>query len=151
MASLKECYKSDGELVGDVPCDPNAAVSACCRPDSVCVTNLYCIDFAGNKVPGTCTDQGWGSLPNPACPCPARKIAFSLIFTSHIQASRIWLTKLPSTRFRLRRKQHTRLPRQRDFLFRRQLLLRQRQHRLLLQRPRHCPNLLRPDGTDSYR
>src|SRR5271156_1002944 len=70
--TLQVCYENNGLPSGDVPCDPNAVTSACCGVGGVCVSNLNCVDPSGGSVPGTCTDQGWGSLPNPACPCPAR-------------------------------------------------------------------------------
>jgi hypothetical protein len=68
------CYDSAGKLGPDVPCDPNANVSACCGSGSVCVTNLYCLDNYGDNVPGTCTDSNWGVNPNPACPCRPSKL-----------------------------------------------------------------------------
>jgi hypothetical protein len=83
MASV--CYQNTGKPAGDLPCDPNANVSACCGAGSVCVQNLYCFDNFGDNVPGTCTDSNWGTNPDPACPCPPRKLCkrvklFSLTF-----------------------------------------------------------------------
>ncbi|RDW56923.1 hypothetical protein BP5796_12990 [Coleophoma crateriformis] len=65
------CYDNTGKLASDnVPCNPNAAVSACCGIGSVCVSNLYCYDQFGDNVPGTCTDETWSTGNTPGCPCP---------------------------------------------------------------------------------
>lgn len=76
-ATATTCYKYSGQIgdtgtddaVDDVPCDPNAQVSACCGAGSICISNLYCYDanITTPNVPGTCTDQ---SFTGPACPCP---------------------------------------------------------------------------------
>ena len=70
--TLKQCYDSTGLLrENDVPCDPNAKVSACCGTDgSQCIDNLHCINPAGGSVPGTCTFSSWVSGTEPSCPCP---------------------------------------------------------------------------------
>lgn len=62
-------YTGTDDAVGDVPCDPDAQVSACCGPGSICISNLHCYNanIEIRNVPGTCTDQ---SFTDPACPCP---------------------------------------------------------------------------------
>lgn len=78
-ATAATCFKYVGQIgdsgtddSGDVPCDPNANVSACCGAGSICISNLHCFNDAITtpQVPGTCTDQ---SFTNPACPCPPGK------------------------------------------------------------------------------
>jgi hypothetical protein len=67
----KQCFLSDGTLVtNEVPCDPSAAVSACCYKTSFCISNFYCWAGLGtNRVPGACTDPTW---EDPACGCPCK-------------------------------------------------------------------------------
>lgn len=67
----KQCFLSDGTLVtNEVPCDPDAAVSACCYKTSFCISNFYCWAGLGtNRVPGACTDSTW---EDPACGCPCK-------------------------------------------------------------------------------
>lgn len=77
--NLKKCYNADGSLSSDIPCDPNANASACCRVHdargaSKCAFNLFCLDPSDALVPGTCTDHGWLTSSNPACPCPPRTL-----------------------------------------------------------------------------
>ena len=76
LVTATTCYKYSGQIgktgtdsSGDTPCDPDAAVSACCGAGSICISNLYCYDvnLTTPNVPGTCTDQ---SFTDPACPCP---------------------------------------------------------------------------------
>ena len=61
------CYEYDGTISTDFPCNPNAAVSACCSAGWECVSNLYCQHSAGVQRVGTCTQDGWSST---ACPFP---------------------------------------------------------------------------------
>lgn len=69
--TLKQCYDSRGLPGDNIPCDPNAEVSACCGTGgSQCIDNLHCINPSGGSVPGTCTFQSWVSGTEPACPCP---------------------------------------------------------------------------------
>lgn len=74
--NIQSCYSTDGTArSNDIPCNPNAEVSACCGTGgSICVDNLHCISPAGAPVPGTCTDQSWASSGGqaPGCPCPGR-------------------------------------------------------------------------------
>src|SRR5436305_784049 len=83
--TLPVCYENNGLPSGDVPCDPYAATSACCGVGCICVSNLNCVDNSGASVPGTRTDQGWGSLPNPACSLsctyvsPSRAVTYNLL------------------------------------------------------------------------
>lgn len=67
----KQCFLSDGTFVtNEVPCDPSAAVSACCYKTSYCISNFYCWAGLGtNRVPGACTDSTW---KDPACGCPCK-------------------------------------------------------------------------------
>lgn len=76
LVTASTSYKYSGQIgntgtddSGDVPCDPDAQVSACCGAGSICLSNLYCYDanITTANVPGTCTDQ---SFTDPACPCP---------------------------------------------------------------------------------
>ena len=77
LITATTCYKyanqigntGTDEADADVPCDPDAHVSACCGAGSICISNLYCydVDITTPNVPGTCTDQ---SFTDPACLCP---------------------------------------------------------------------------------
>jgi hypothetical protein len=71
LAAQKACYLSDGSLVtNEVPCDPNADVSACCYETEYCISNLYCwAGIGATRVPGACTDETWTSK---ACGCPCK-------------------------------------------------------------------------------
>ncbi|KAL6714057.1 hypothetical protein ACLMJK_008551 [Lecanora helva] len=64
-AQLLPCYDKNGKVVGDVPCDPAANVSACCGASYKCVTSLYCEAGTGFQLMGTCTDPTWN---DPECP-----------------------------------------------------------------------------------
>lgn len=69
-AQLKPCYSINGDPASQIPCDPSANVSACCPPESVCVTNLHCHGWAvGDNFErvGGCTDKTGN---DPACPFP---------------------------------------------------------------------------------
>ena len=68
---LKQCFSSLGDFeFGNVPCDPNADISACCGGGSVCVTNLACVDGWNGIVPEQCTLRNWADVLPPECPCP---------------------------------------------------------------------------------
>ena len=69
-AQLKPCYSINGDPASQIPCDPSANVSACCPPESVCVTNLHCHGWAVGDTferVGGCTDKTGN---DPACPFP---------------------------------------------------------------------------------
>ena len=70
FCQLKQCYWTNGELNRDLPCDPNANVSACCGLDWTCSTNLYCSYSDGSTRVGSCTDKSWR---DPACPLALRQ------------------------------------------------------------------------------
>ena len=76
--TIQSCYGSDGVTrSNDIPCDPNAEVSACCgTAGSICIDNLHCISPDGAPVPGTCTDKEWASSGGQTvgCPCPGRNL-----------------------------------------------------------------------------
>ena len=77
LGTATTCYKYSSQIGNtgideagaDVPCDPDARVSACCGAGSICISNLHCYDanITTPNVPGTCIDQ---SFTDPACPCP---------------------------------------------------------------------------------
>lgn len=67
FCQLKQCYHLDGVLSDDLPCDPSANVSACCGQNYTCSTNLYCTDYNGFRLVGSCTDKTWH---DSACPLP---------------------------------------------------------------------------------
>lgn len=71
-SETQQCFDYDGRSVNAFPCNPNAAVSACCQPKMVCASNLYCKYGPGGdgekyevKEVGYCTDKTW---QDPACP-----------------------------------------------------------------------------------
>ena len=70
FGQLKQCYRAEGELTTDLPCDPSANVSACCGQNWICSTNLYCTSGDGHRFVGTCTDKAWR---DPACPLVLRQ------------------------------------------------------------------------------
>lgn len=43
LGYLQEFYTFDGQLSSSFPCDPDAAVSACCLAEYKCETRLYCL------------------------------------------------------------------------------------------------------------
>ena len=72
MAAQDEvtCYFQSGvESLVDYPCDPDAAVSPCCRrytdTAQTCLSNRLCLDEDGTLENRGCTDQDWES---PECP-----------------------------------------------------------------------------------
>lgn len=63
-ATSQSCWFPDGvtQAQSDVACDSNAETSACCGPNSFCLSNGLCyIDGAVSR--GSCTDKNWG----PGC------------------------------------------------------------------------------------
>lgn len=71
-ATHKQCYLPGGLKSGDIPCDPNAEHSMCCKDANHCLSNGLCLDVDDATpdqgimyVRGTCTDQNWNS---PFCP-----------------------------------------------------------------------------------
>ena len=63
------CYYPNQGISGDIPCDPNASVSACCGNEWVCISNGVCEQtnnsgFA-NYARGSCTDSEWRSQSCP--------------------------------------------------------------------------------------
>ena len=75
--SQKICYEPAEYQASDIPCDPGAVVSACCKLGATCATNLYCISPLGAHVVGTCTDR---SFTDPACPWRLNKTTASTNF-----------------------------------------------------------------------
>lgn len=75
----KICYEPNRyhSFHSDIPCDPGAAVSACCSSGQRCATNLYCISPLGAHVVGTCTDI---QFADAACPWPLNKTTASTNF-----------------------------------------------------------------------
>ena len=62
---LKSCFRWDGSASNNIPCNPEANVSACCGQGSTCRTNIFCENSSGLKIVGECTDRSWA---DPACP-----------------------------------------------------------------------------------
>ena len=65
LFELRSCYSWDGSSSDNIPCNPEANVSACCGLGSKCMTNIYCENPSGFQVVGTCSERSWRS---PACP-----------------------------------------------------------------------------------
>lgn len=72
-----KCYYPNGnEAKDNIPCDPDAEVSACCGVADInghaCLTNTLCLGGNGKIIRGTCTDKSWNS---PDCPqwCMGRR------------------------------------------------------------------------------
>lgn len=57
----QSCWYPDHQTQAqaDVPCDPNADVSACCGPNAFCLSNGLCY-IDGTVSRGSCTDKNWG-------------------------------------------------------------------------------------------
>lgn len=57
-----QCWYPDGETlaISDIPCNTESSDSACCGPNSFCMSNGLCF---GNGVlsRGSCTDKSWNS------------------------------------------------------------------------------------------
>ena len=65
-----QCYYPDGgEALRDVPCKPDAEVSACCAEGYICVSTGMCqfVEYAGTGrfARGSCTNQDWSSSECP--------------------------------------------------------------------------------------
>ena len=60
-AISQSCWYPDGltQAQADVPCDPDAATSACCGPNGFCLSNGLCL-VNGAVSRGSCTDKNWG-------------------------------------------------------------------------------------------
>src|SRR5690349_14935985 len=57
-----KCYFPDGsDSPEDVPCDPSAKYSACCRgvAGSYCMDTKFCREPNGKLSRGSCSDQNW--------------------------------------------------------------------------------------------
>lgn len=68
LGQLPLCYFWNGEEGDEVPCDPDASVSACCGQGLICDTNLYCLMTNGTRLVPTCTDVTWQSINCPILP-----------------------------------------------------------------------------------
>ncbi|KAK4121163.1 hypothetical protein N657DRAFT_647984 [Parathielavia appendiculata] len=67
---LAKCYYPGGFESTDIPCDPDAEVSACCangdsKVANACLSNKLCIMPAGTIARGGCTDP---TFTSPDCP-----------------------------------------------------------------------------------
>lgn len=65
-----QCYYPDGgDALRDVPCKPDAEVSACCAEGYICVSTGMCqfVEYAGTGrfARGSCTNQDWSSSECP--------------------------------------------------------------------------------------
>ena len=75
------CYYPNQAISGDIPCDLNASVSACCGNEWVCISNGVCewtnsSGFA-HYARGTCTDSEWKSQ---SCPMFCEQSEFAQVF-----------------------------------------------------------------------
>lgn len=53
----RNCWYPDGRTeTADIPCNPNAAESACCSPDAFCLSNGLCL-YSGVVSRGSCTGE----------------------------------------------------------------------------------------------
>lgn len=68
----RTCYYPDKSISKGTPCDPNAAVSPCCGPGFICLSNGLCSpgpedrkSYQYDLYRSACTDPTWNST---ACP-----------------------------------------------------------------------------------
>ena len=81
LGLVPACYFYGGaQATLDVPCDPDASDSACCGPNFVCATNLYCVAPTGVLIIGSCTDPTWQSAD---CPLPVDQTSKGVYFSSN--------------------------------------------------------------------
>ena len=102
FAQSPKCYRKDGSVLPDVPCDPEAKVSACCGQGWTCSNSMYCTASDGFHAVGSCTDITWQDSACPFVEMSLLRLRVSSNFSFHAN----FISRLGFKSFRLLSKHH---------------------------------------------